>query len=186
MSYQNQLLLYRITALVTAYSTIIWVLGLLLFLWGRVIAWGIFTRAGEPGWKSLIPLYSEWIIVRNILGRGIGSYILFIVMLVLVGILPLWFMDIQYHLAKKFDKGTGFALGAAFLWPIFGGILAFENNSDNASTTSAIIPSQDYASSTTPTISQNPTIPSVSSVPPVSNQSQNPGVPHYPQGSAQQ
>ena len=29
-----------------------------------VASWHIFTKAGEPGWKSIIPIYNEYILYK--------------------------------------------------------------------------------------------------------------------------
>jgi hypothetical protein len=72
--------------------------------------WKIFTKAGQPGWASLIPLYN-FIVLLNIAGK------------------PLWWIVFPpagiFALAKCFGKGAGFGLGLVFLGFIFIPILGF-------------------------------------------------------------
>ena len=112
----------------------------------QVIAnWRIFTKAGEAGWKSIIPIYGDYISykiawrpsffwINFILGvavSGMNNYTdtpssLYTAILVVLYIL-LIIIDFIYSLklAKAFGKGTGFAIGLFFLKPIFLLILGF-------------------------------------------------------------
>ncbi len=82
--------------------------------------WRIFTKAGEPGWAILVPIYNI-IVLLKIVGKPAWWFILMIIpgVNLIVGII------LTFELAKHFGKGTGFALGLLFLGPIFGPILAF-------------------------------------------------------------
>lgn len=87
---------------------------------GIIAQWKIFKKAGEEGWKALIPIYNVYTLL-NILSME--------PLLCLLSFVPgAWFilsivMDVK--LAQSFKKGTGFALGLIFLGPIFSLILAF-------------------------------------------------------------
>ena len=82
--------------------------------------WKIFTKAGQPGWASIIPIYNV-IVLLKIAGKPLWYIILLIIPLVniVVGILVL------IELAKNFGKGVGFAIGLILLPIIFYPILAF-------------------------------------------------------------
>lgn len=85
-----------------------------------IAMWKIFTKAGEAGWKAIIPIYSTYILFKIIYGSGWR----FLLMLIpIVGIVISIMMDID--LARSFKKGTGFAIGLIFLYPIFLMILGF-------------------------------------------------------------
>ena len=114
------------------------------FIWWilQIVAnWKIFTKAGEAGWKSIIPVYSDYVSYRIawqtsyfwltfILGFAaslIGNFanpngdnmtILMIVSIIriIAGIISILY---SVKLAKAFGKGTGFAIGLIFLSPIF-------------------------------------------------------------------
>ena len=110
-----------------------------------IAMWKIFTKAGEKGWKSLIPFYNAYIyykiagmknyfwivicaafvysIVQSAAGQnstiaGIVGLIYGILTMV-IGIMHC------YKLAKSFDKGIGYTLGLIFLPNIFTLILGF-------------------------------------------------------------
>ena len=82
--------------------------------------WMIFTKAGEAGWKSIIPIYN-FIVILKIVGRDWWWVIL---MLIPIVSFIIWII-VSLELAKSFGRGTGFGIGLAFLSPIFGLILGF-------------------------------------------------------------
>ena len=82
--------------------------------------WVIFTKAGQPGWPALIPIYSTYILLK-VVGRPGWWLILFIIPLVNLVILIIVMND----LSKSFGHGVGFTLGLLFLSIIFVYILAF-------------------------------------------------------------
>ena len=106
--------------------------------------WKIFTKAGEAGWKSLIPIYNavilykiagisflKWCLLPALIG-GICSSIgqsnenLSTIMNLLYCI-ALLVIDIKIAIAlgKSFDKGTGFIVGLVLFPNIFQLILGF-------------------------------------------------------------
>lgn len=108
----------------------------------QIIAnWRIFTKAGEAGWKSIIPVYSDYIsykiawqtsyfwlvFILGIIASCVQAYanpngdnvmLLMIVSLIkiITGIIGIMY---SVKLARAFGRGTGFALGLIFLSPIF-------------------------------------------------------------------
>jgi len=82
--------------------------------------WGVFTKAGKPGWASIIPIYNA-IVMLEIAGKPLWWIILFFIPCVNFIAVILVAMD----LAKNFGKGAGFGLGLAFLPFIFYPILGF-------------------------------------------------------------
>lgn len=82
----------------------------------------IFEKAGEQGWKAIIPLYNIYILFR--IAWGNGWYFLFL----FIPIANIFFIIIMYvKLAKSFGRGGGFACGLIFLTLIFECILAFDS-----------------------------------------------------------
>ena len=105
-----------------------------------VAMWKIFQKAGEPGWKAIIPFYNSYTMYKIVWGTkffwinfGIG---------VLTGIInflpPLAFLRymssiagfvievmLLNKLAKSFGHGTGFTIGLIFLPYVFLLILGF-------------------------------------------------------------
>ncbi len=82
--------------------------------------WKIFTKAGQPGWAAIIPIYNL-IIWLKIAGRPVWWLVLFLIPFVnvIAGIILL--IDI----ARSFGKGGGFVVGMIFLSFIFFPILGF-------------------------------------------------------------
>ena len=96
------------------------VIGLLFVIIGIVSMWKLFTKAGQPGWASIIPIYNLYILCK-ISGKPGWWLILMFIPFVNFIILILLFLG----LAKSFGKGAGFGLGLVFLGIIFLPILAF-------------------------------------------------------------
>ena len=119
----------------------------------QVVAyWKIFTKAGKPGWHSIIPLLNSWDVMdlswsRNMAWINLAMYIAIAILssvtgmrssnyevqvnfaTILTSVLALIFLVIQvidqFKLAKAFGKGTGFGFGLLLLNPIFKLILGF-------------------------------------------------------------
>jgi Family of unknown function (DUF5684) len=88
-----------------------------------VAVWKVFTKAGEPGWAALIPIYNIIVYLR-IAGKPLWWIILLIIPFVNF-IIALF---VSLGLAKNFGKGTGFGIGLWLLSPIFILILAFDDS----------------------------------------------------------
>ena len=126
-----------------------WVIWYVLVLIAR---WKVFDKAGIAGWKSLIPLYSDyctykiawktmffWIFlaggfISGIVSNQISSYrasgdavpmLLSLVSTVLGVAVAVINLMMNLQLAQKFGHGIAFGLGLTFLTPIFTMILAF-------------------------------------------------------------
>ena len=107
-----------------------------------IALWKIFEKAGEAGWKSLIPIYNLYVMCKII---GASFWISLIVLPIVVGIVgTLLFNDnkqaidlisaiysmvvdiyLSSKLAKAFGKGVGYTLGLILLPNIFQLILGF-------------------------------------------------------------
>ena len=122
---------------------------MIAFAWWllQIIAnWRIFTKAGEAGWKSIIPIYGDYISYKiawqpayfwlTLILEIVSSYLqgtletgesLTVYMLVILIKIILVVISIMYSikLARAFGRGTGFAIGLIFLQPIFMLILGF-------------------------------------------------------------
>jgi hypothetical protein len=101
-------------------SPIAMIFGLLIALVLIVAMWKVFTKAGQPGWASIIPLYNIYIWCK-IVGRPGWWVILLLIPIVNFIVAIILCID----LAKSFGKGVGFGLGLAFLGVIFFPILGF-------------------------------------------------------------
>jgi hypothetical protein len=82
--------------------------------------WKVFTKAGQPGWASLIPIYNAYVMLKIAGKPGWWLIMLFIPVVNFVfGILAM------AGLARNFGKGAGFVVGLILLPFIFLLILAF-------------------------------------------------------------
>ena len=103
-------------------------------MWGKILCialivieiiatWKIFVKAGEPGWKAIIPIYSTYILFKITYGNGWRF------LLTLIPIAGIVFTILFYiEFAKSFNKGAGYAVGLFFLTFIFSLIFAFNKN----------------------------------------------------------
>ena len=100
--------------------------GLFLICWLGFLAlilvsfWVIFTKAGKPGWASLIPIYN-YMVMLEIVGRPLWWIVLVLIPLVNIVITIIVALDT----AKSFGKGAGFGIGLWLLSFIFYPLLAF-------------------------------------------------------------
>jgi Family of unknown function (DUF5684) len=91
-----------------------------VYLFFLVARWKLYSKAGRPGWASLIPIYST-VVFCQICGRS-GWLTL---ALMIPGVNVIVSIMLTVDLARVFGRGTGFMLGLIFLSPIFFPILAF-------------------------------------------------------------
>lgn len=82
--------------------------------------WKIFTKAGQPGWACIIPIYNLYVWCK-IVGRPWWWILLMLIPFVNFIILIILIID----LAKSFGKGVGFGIGLLLLAVIFFPILGF-------------------------------------------------------------
>ena len=106
-------------------------------VWNIIVSWRIFVKAGEKGWKSLIPIY-DVITTIKIIDNSRDTYTIYFVLLsggiimsflglsiLSIAALETFYASLYYRIAKRFGQSAKFAVGAALFWPAFGGILAF-------------------------------------------------------------
>ena len=106
---------------------VVGIIGLIITVLTIIAQWKIFTKAGEKGWKSIIPIYNLVILFK------------------IIGINPLWILGYlaagipvigqlfalgltiyaMYKLALAFGKDGAFTIGLVLLNTIFVMILAF-------------------------------------------------------------
>ncbi|MCI8508790.1 MAG: hypothetical protein HFJ06_09550 [Lachnospiraceae bacterium] len=96
---------------------------LALLVLSIVAFWRIFTKAGEPGWASIVPFYNIYVLYKIAFGNGWYFLTLLIPLANAVFGIMLYF-----KLAKAFGHGPGFGFGLLFLNPIFILILAFDSS----------------------------------------------------------
>jgi hypothetical protein len=82
--------------------------------------WKTFTKAGQPGWAAIVPIYNVYILTK-IVGRPWW----WLIMMFIPFISIIFAIIMMIDLAKSFGKGVGFGIGLALLTPIFIAILGF-------------------------------------------------------------
>ena len=85
--------------------------------------WKMFTKAGKPGWASLIPIYN--IVVLGQIAGWEGSKII----LLFIPVLNIVFgIMLMLDLAKAYGKESGFAVGMVILPMVCFPILGFDKS----------------------------------------------------------
>ena len=86
-----------------------------------VSMWKLFTKAGQPGWAAIVPVYNSYVMIGPVCGMSIMWFIfMFVPLLNLAAALY-----IPIKLAEAFGKGVGFGIGILLLPIVFLPILAF-------------------------------------------------------------
>lgn len=141
---------FDFTTLLTFILASLGVVLAVVFVWYvlQVIAyWRIFAKAGEPGWKSLIPVYNDYVMFKivwqpkffwvTLLVSFVSSFLfnygepgsaLVTVSYLLFFVAAAFEVVCIYKLSKAFGHGVPFAVGLFFLAPIFRLILAFSGD----------------------------------------------------------
>ena len=89
--------------------------------------WMTFSKAGKPGWGSIIPIYNV-ILLMEIAGRPVWWFLLLFIPVVGLVVAIIAYLDV----ARKFGKGAGFGIGLVLLPFIFFPILGFGSAQYNA------------------------------------------------------
>ena len=98
--------------------------------------WKVYSKAGKPGWASIVPIYSQYVLFEIV---GMNGWYAFLVFIPFVGSIIVAIMNYiaLYKLAICFGKDSGFGIGMIFLPFIFGLMLAFGDAKYNAPVQSA-------------------------------------------------
>ena len=114
----------------------------------------IFEKMGMPGWKSLIPIYSDYLLFRELIGSGYfwgyiasallaGSCSALGTIGMVSGVMEFLFIitavaactvtiaiqiKLAHSLSKSFGHGIGYTFGLIFIEPIMLMILGLGNN----------------------------------------------------------
>jgi len=82
--------------------------------------WRVFTKAAQPGWAAIIPIYN-WYIVLRIVGRPGWWLLLYLIPIVDIVIHIIVLVDLSH----SYGFSGAFAIGLLFLGIIFYPILGF-------------------------------------------------------------
>lgn len=106
-----------VAGIVGVVMLLIWIALLVVIVAG---GWKVFSKAGQPGWAVLIPIFNAYILLK-IVGRP--WWWLLLLFIPLVGLVIS--IIVASDLAKSFGRGIGFAVGLIFLAFVFVPILGF-------------------------------------------------------------
>lgn len=116
MSYQDEAALRVMSLFLGVYGIVALVLSIVLI----AAMWKIFEKAGQEGWKAIIPIYNMYILYEISWGKGIYFLLLLIPFVnFFVGIITI------YKLGQNFGKSTGFIVGMILLPIVFMPMLGF-------------------------------------------------------------
>jgi hypothetical protein len=82
--------------------------------------WGIFLKAGKPGWAAIIPIYN-WVVLLDVVSKSRW----WVLPMLIPFVNAIMWIFVSVALAKVFRTGTGYILGLIFLGPMFLPLLGF-------------------------------------------------------------
>lgn len=119
------------------------VMGVIWYIFLMAASWKMFQKAGEAGWKALIPVYNGYILYKiswkanifwilaaatvlsqTLLSPSMAMPLALIGMLLNVVAIVIACIE-SFKLSKAFGHGVGFGLGLIFLNPVFMMILGY-------------------------------------------------------------
>jgi uncharacterized membrane protein YhaH (DUF805 family) len=89
-----------------------------------VSMWIVFEKAGESGWKSLVPFYNMYVLMEI---SGKPGWWLFLLFIPFVG--TVFYLLAMLAMSERFGRGAAFGVGLCFLPMIFFPLLAFGGGS---------------------------------------------------------
>lgn len=94
------------------------IVGLIVYVISVIAMWKLFTKAGKPGWASIVPVYNAVVLFQI---AGLNPFLLLLALIPIVNVFVMIVLMIllNINLAKAFGKSTGFAVGLIFLNTIF-------------------------------------------------------------------
>ncbi len=141
--------LWELVATYFVFVVVIAVISALLWIFLKICQWIVFQKAGQSGWKALIPIYDTFVMLRIIQRPQWWGYLIIIMSAIQIiitmltnenssesGTLSLlsnvativsfiYSVRITNGLSRSFGRGLGFTLGLLFFPYIFYPILAF-------------------------------------------------------------
>lgn len=105
----------------TDYTLPTWaiVLACAFALFQFIAQWKVFTKAGQPGWAAIIPIYNVYIMTK--IGGKPGIWTL---LCLIPGVNLIFLIWIYNMISKSFGYDEGFTVGLVLLgfifWPILG------------------------------------------------------------------
>ena len=116
------------------FMVVIIIISLVIAILKLIGTWKMLTKAGESGWKSLIPFYNQWTLckvagispywvlemiivsmINTVLNGILGSNVISVILSLIVyaNTIYIWVI-LSISLAKSFGKDTGFGVATVF------------------------------------------------------------------------
>lgn len=110
-----------------AFMGIIMIIAFAVAVLQIVAMWKLFTKAGEKGWKAIIPIYNLVIMFKI---SGVSPWLILVYLaafIPFIGSIAVLILNIYqtHQFSKSFGKDAGYTVGLIFLPVIFYMILAF-------------------------------------------------------------
>lgn len=96
-------------------SPVVTILYLLIVVLAIVAMWKVFVKAGEAGWKSIIPIYNGWVYFEI---SGKPGWWVFVALIPIVGLILHILAALE--LAKRFGKSAVFAIFGLVIFSVIG------------------------------------------------------------------
>jgi uncharacterized protein DUF5684 len=106
----------------TGLSATSWIVVCAVMVFYIASMWKIYTKAGQPGWAAIIPIYNL-VVLHQMVGKPLWWVLLYFIPIVNIVISII----VTHALSLSFGKGTGFTLGLIFLGFIFYPVLAWSD-----------------------------------------------------------
>ena len=134
------------TAMLVSFVVGVLIFSLVLYVLEVIALWKIFVKAGEDGWKAIIPILNIYVLFKiswdpkffwfylgaqvlgGILASSENSFAMTLGSLCSLGAFVLTVIML-YYLSKSFGQGAGFTVGLVLLQLIFLMILGFGGSS---------------------------------------------------------
>lgn len=97
-----------------------------LFVYGTILRWIVYKKAGKHGFAAIIPLYRQIIMYKIC---GLSPWLMLLWFVPVFGWIAMIVIAImkRFLLAKNFGRGTLFGFGVLLFAPIFESVLAFNS-----------------------------------------------------------
>lgn len=117
---ENELMMEQAGAAFAGAYLVISLISLAVTVVMIIAQWKLFTKAGEEGWKALIPIYNGYVLFNIIYGQGWKYFLMLVPVLNYV-------VAVAYmiRMAQVYGKGIGFGILNVLFSPITMCILAF-------------------------------------------------------------
>ncbi len=134
----NEEVIYTMFAIMGMFLVFIFAMALIFLVLKVVGRWKMFDKAGEEGWKAIIPIYNTYTQCKI---TGISAYWIFIIFIgyllssfirplgIITNIVCVYFSVIlAISTARSFGKSDGIGLGLFLLSPIFNMIIGCDSS----------------------------------------------------------